>query len=52
MPGWRMQPSKNWRWSFSISRLDRHVPIARRKPSDSAAEKPPTSMAIRITCSW
>ena len=52
MPGWRRQPSKNCRWSFSISRFERHVPIARRNPSDSAAVKPPTSMAIRMTCSW
>ena len=47
-----MQPSTNRAWSFSISRLERHVPIARRKPSDSAGEKPATSMAICITCSW
>ena len=30
-----MQPSTNCLWSFSISRFERHVPIARRKPSDS-----------------
>jgi hypothetical protein len=31
---------------------ERQVPIALRKPSDSAALKPATSMAIFITCSW
>ena len=39
-------------WSFSISRLERHVPIARRNPSDSAGVNPATSMAMRMTCSW
>ena len=29
-----MQPSKNCWWSFSISRVERHVPIARRNPSE------------------
>ena len=47
-----MQPSTNRAWSFSISRVERQVPMARRKPSDSAALKPATSMAIFITCSW
>jgi hypothetical protein len=47
-----MQPSTKRACSFSISRLERQVPIARRKPSDSAALKPATSMAIFITCSW
>ena len=35
-----VQPSTNCAWSFSISRLERHVPIARRNPSDSAGVKP------------
>ena len=52
MPGWRMQPSWNCWWSFSISRFERHVPIARRNPSEAAGENPATSIAIRITCSW
>jgi hypothetical protein len=52
IPGWRRQPSKNCWWSFSISRLERQVPIARRKPSDSAGVNPPTSMAMRMICSW
>jgi hypothetical protein len=47
-----MQPVENCLWSFSISLLERHVPIARRKPSDSAGVKPPTSIAMRMTCSW
>ena len=47
-----MQPSTNRAWSFSISRVERQVPMARRKPSESAALKPATSMAIFITCSW
>ena len=45
-------PRRTARWSFSISRLERHVPIARRNPSDSAGENPATSMAMRMTCSW
>jgi hypothetical protein len=52
IPGWRSAPSTNRAWSFSISRDERHVPIARRKPSLSAAENPATSIAIRMTCSW
>ena len=47
-----MQPVTNRAWSFSISLRERQVPMARRKPSESAAEKPATSMAIFITCSW
>ena len=47
-----MQPSTNWTWSFSISPFERHVPIARRNPSEPAGVKPATSIAIFITCSW
>ena len=38
--------------SRELARLERHVPIARRKPSDSAGVNPATSMAMRMTCSW
>ena len=34
-----MQPSWNCWWSFSISRFERHVPIARRNPSLSAGRE-------------